>query len=791
MAQKQATSAAAAPFSAPPAGPLARIFGVRHLSPMGAWHVERYLEKIDPTAVLVEGPSDATPEIQHLLHKDTKPPVALLAFTQKRPVRSILYPLAEYSPEWVALRWALGKKREARFIDLPASVFLATRDPEPEEAAAEADKPETDTQRYLDDPYEAIARISGDPDHDTWWERHFEHSMVEDSYRLSIFELGRELRALDYESKRRKEETLRREAYMRRRIRDVIAEGHDPGRIVVVCGAYHAPVLTVEEPWMSDEEIAALPNISVTRTLMPYSFYRLSSQSGYGAGNKAPGYFQALYEEASRGSTEKLGARIVAELCGKLRKAGMVRSSAEVIESVRLAEGMASLRGAHAPTLRDLEDAATTCLGQGEPTNIVRFIHDVAVGDALGKVPQGVLRTSLQDDFHGLIRDLRLEEYLKDTEQVVKGATNKPWLDLRQDRFAKSEDGAYRDRNRSIFLHRLEVLGIGFATKQEAENSDGSTYKEKWVSRWTPDCEIQLVENALRGDTIEIAAARKLAEMLGAIENVHGAASLVRGAVLCDLPDATNAALQRVQELAVDDGDFAAVAGAALELSHLVAYKDVRKIDTTPLEPLVAQLFLRGCLLAPEASRCNDDAAPKASGGLADLHQVSLLFADKLDPGRWLHVLDVIADDPNASPLVAGVACAILLERGAVTDVVLDGRVTRRISPAVSPHEGAGFFEGLASRNRYALLSRRSLWAAMTSFVEAMDDDAFRRAVVALRRAFGSFKTGEARKIAGLLAQIWGEGEREIVRAVETKVDEAELAALQQDLQGLDELGDF
>ena len=91
---------------------------------MGAWHLERFLDKIDPTAVLVEGPSDATDEIQYLIDERTKPPVAMLAFTQKRPVRSILDPLAAYSPEWLALRWALGKNRVARFIDLPSEVFL-------------------------------------------------------------------------------------------------------------------------------------------------------------------------------------------------------------------------------------------------------------------------------------------------------------------------------------------------------------------------------------------------------------------------------------------------------------------------------------------------------------------------------------------------------------------------------------------------------------------------------------------------------------------------------------------
>src|SRR5271169_1145846 len=74
--------------------PLARIFGVRHLSPAAAHHLHAVLDEMRPTAVLVEGPADATDHIKHLVHKDSRPPVALLAYTRERPVRSILYPLA-------------------------------------------------------------------------------------------------------------------------------------------------------------------------------------------------------------------------------------------------------------------------------------------------------------------------------------------------------------------------------------------------------------------------------------------------------------------------------------------------------------------------------------------------------------------------------------------------------------------------------------------------------------------------------------------------------------------------
>src|SRR5262249_20482670 len=157
-------------------------------------------------------PADATDQIKHLAHKETKPPLAVLAYTRERPVRSILYPLASYSPEWVALTWGIRNGADTRFIDLPASVFLEMHHARKEEKAegengeappapaadGEAKKKEASehTVAYLDDPYEAIAKLSGDPDHETWWERHFEHCGEPAAYVRQIYEFGRGLRDL-------------------------------------------------------------------------------------------------------------------------------------------------------------------------------------------------------------------------------------------------------------------------------------------------------------------------------------------------------------------------------------------------------------------------------------------------------------------------------------------------------------------------------------------------------------------------------------------------------------------
>ena len=51
-------------------------FGIRHLSPAGAYHLRGFLDEKQPDLILVEGPSDFNGLMDDMVREETKPPFA-------------------------------------------------------------------------------------------------------------------------------------------------------------------------------------------------------------------------------------------------------------------------------------------------------------------------------------------------------------------------------------------------------------------------------------------------------------------------------------------------------------------------------------------------------------------------------------------------------------------------------------------------------------------------------------------------------------------------------------------
>lgn len=733
-----------------------QIFGVRHLSPAGAWHLRAFLDRHRPKLVLIEGPEDFNNSIMDLVYPDAKPPIAILAYTAEVPVRSILYPLAEYSPEYQAVLWCREHQTPCRFMDLPAAVTLAV----PEEQAGQDEKAQSE------DVYELLEQKSGEDGHEMLWERMLEHTASPEDYHEAVNAFGREIRSFDLEHDAEHARDLIREAYMRRVIMQALEEGYQPSELVIVTGAYHVEGLSDEKAGgMTDEELQKLPRVTVNHTLMPYSYFRLSTRAGYGAGNKAPAYYELIWESFRSGRQEDSAYKYLTQIAAWQRAHGNPTSSAEVIEAVRLAKTLAVMRGSAVPVLRDLRDAAVTCLGGGSFSAISLAVADTEIGTGIGELPEGVSRTSIQEDFYRRLKRLHLEKYRDITAQDLS-------LDLRENRMVKSEEAAFLDLNRSFFLHQLRVLGVSFARQQEVKQ-DNATWAEKWVLRWSPEAEIELVESALLGDTVLQAAALSLKEHVQSSGSMADIAAALNDAFLCGMSEAVSYATMALQASAVEAAALTELACTAEKLSYILQYGNIRKLNAAPVVPILEQVFLRSCLLLPGASVCDEAASVEVVDAMERLNMADLAH-DFLDHEAWNRALTEIADRDDCNTKLSGFSMAVLLERGLADTARLKREVSRRLSRGVPADLGAGWFEGLAMKNRYALIARLSLWESLDVYLETLDSEEFKRALLYLRRAFADFSAVEKDAIAENLGEIWGLNGANVSEAVNAPLTKTE-----------------
>ena len=123
-----------------------------------------------------------------------------------------------------------------------------------------------------------------------------------------------------------------------------------------MCGAWHVPALQQAIPAKQDNELLkGLVKIKTVATWIPWTYNRLSLASGYGAGIVSPNWYHFLWQQP-----DKPVIHWLTQVAHLFREHGIDISSAHVIESVRLAEALAAMRGRPLPSLDELNDVSVS-----------------------------------------------------------------------------------------------------------------------------------------------------------------------------------------------------------------------------------------------------------------------------------------------------------------------------------------------------------------------------------------------------------------------------------------------
>lgn len=710
-----------------------QVFGIRHHGPGSASALLKALEEFMPDCILVEAPQDAEKLPEYLRTGDFEPPVAMLIYNPATLSEAAYVPFAGFSPEWQAMQFAFEKNIPLRFMDLPMSVSFALKKSDfqsPEFTLNPEENAEVWVQ-FRQDPLRQMAQLAGYEDTERWWEITFEHH----DNPASIFaEIENMIGALRENFPHETPETLRREAFMRQTLRQSIKENFS--KIAVVCGAWHVPAISAYRNFKESADkqfLKGIKKVKTEATWIPWSYERLTFESGYGAGISSPAWYELLHE-----NRKKAVGAWMAKVAAMLRKEDLEASTANAVEAVRLAETLATLRRLALPGMEELKEAAVAVFGNGHSEVLDWIEKRLIVGDKIGVVPDGVPLVPLHHDLQIWLKKTRLS---KDWGQA--GVLDKK-LDLRKE----------SQRNVSHFLHRLLILEINWGKKLETPGAPTGSFHEFWKLKWEPDFALKIIEAGAWGNTVQDAATQKIISKIKEETGLPALTGFIEEALLADLEDAVQILLEAIEKSSALSQDVFHLADALPPLVRAFRYGSVRKTAAGSLLKVIDEIVPRIAVQLPAAVQfLEQDAAQDAFKKVLAVHHALGVLHRPDFYDLWWAALKKIAFNPASAPMIRGLALRFLFDRELLTVDDAAREIAFSLSSSDDAREGAFWLEGFLHGSGAVLLHHLQLWQVLNEWVAEISMENLKNILPLLRRAFANFTAPERQKLLQRSAQ--------------------------------------
>lgn len=710
------------------------ILGIRHHGVGSADHVLKRLGEIKPDLILVEGP----PEISELLslvgNPDFVPPVAIMLYNEKNVTHSIFYPYAEFSPEWIAAKYASENKVPISAIDLPASIAFTIRKGEGDLLSGQNQDEEDideDVNENIEivnhiDPLSYLAKVSKFSSGEAWWDHQFEH-ISDNASALEQFDATMEcmqaLRESDVPSALDSENVVR-EAYMRHLIRYHQTQMY--ADIAVICGAWHGPSLLDIDKYEKEDKklIKNLPKskIKISSSWIPWTNGRLGRQSGYGAGIVNPGWYEHQWYQR-----EDMEMKWLIKAALAFREEGIDVSSAHILESYALSHSMAKLRGHSRISYTDLNDSIQTVMCDGEKIVYELINRKLNVDEKIGTIPSDLGNVPLHQDFSSLVKSLRLK---------LSAMPKSLDLDLRKP----------MDLKRSIFFHRLEILGIGWASKKTARTK--GTFKEKWDLVWIPEMEIQIIERAHYGNSILTATESYVQSIIVNEKRISFLIQLIQDTIPAELFACVNSLLAKINDETTISNDIKDLMKGLPSLIHISRYGDVRNTDAQEISKLCNRLFQKISIgISSACYGLDEDNSNEMFELISQLDKsLKLLKSDSIQT-TWQSNLRDIMDKDGVNMVIKGCTIRLLFDKDAISQEELSKCLLFYLSSNQDAFDVAYWIEGFLRGSGLILLYDHKIWNQLYQWVDGIGYDSFLELLPVLRRAFSKFPFGERRRI--------------------------------------------
>ena len=723
---------------------------VRHHSPASARAVAALIDEHDPAAVLVEGPAELTD--LGVLTLGHRLPIAVMSWTRSgdgdgERAGYALYPLAEFSPEWQAVRRGLARGAQVEFIDLPWRDTLALRERTGSDRATDAAAALVDVEpdeRF----YAALADHTGRADLSSVWDEFFEIDPDLDAatYLRRAAPLGAGIRlSCGVDGARPDPENAAREQHMARCIARVRARTR--GVVLVVTGAFHTAGLQalvrggpIPDP-LGDRREAGDEHGTA---LVPTSYPALDADSGYLAGQRDPGFYDRVFTDPSPRAVPDL----LHQATSRLRTRRVVVTAADLIAVMTTARGLQQLRG-HARMWRDdLVDGVASVLVKDVDENppLLRALHEVLCGDRVGRLAPGTPVPHLVTWVTGRCAELGVERSRRSQDLTVDLGTT-PGRDL------------------SRLLHSLAVLEVpGVDLVQDVTDTDPARLSSRsvvrtgqvWRVRWSDRSEAALILAGRWGPTGPSAVAAVLAART-ADADVPEVARVLLTAARCGIGELSARLQARLAAALQGSEDLVALATAlqvVVRLHHFDHWLGtVGRSDVAGLVVLAQERCVRA--LERLADPGPAPAVTATVDALRVLVESTLTVSGEVDVDveglrRALHEQVRGRHGPEVAGALVGAAW------------LLTGDPEQGLSAALGDPAGTGrFYAGLLGVARHLATASPQIFDPVDLALRTWTDEEYLDALPELRRAFA--RANRAEKQA-LLAHLSGRPARAATR---------------------------
>jgi hypothetical protein len=686
--------------------------GIRHHGPGTSKALKKWLSSFEPDLILLECPSDAKKKLDEIEPLELNPPFAIAIYSSNATEETILLPFAEFSPEWISIQYAKKNQIELIPIDLPSYAWNTEQNNKP-------------FYGYGKNKLAKAFEAAGITDQEKWWDSSIEEMEEEAEIFSFIAELMENWRALDSDQNPLNE---LREAFMRTEIFRCSKKSKYK-KIAVITGAYHTPALADFETKIFEDKklVANLVKQKTQHILIPWSYQRLSSSTGYGAGVKYPSWYEHIYKYGFSASE-----RWFTKAAEILRSRDFYVSTAEVIDCIELCRKLVALKGKKYPDLSDLKSAINSSVLHGKTEYWEIIEEELLIGRSFGDLGKLNEEHPIKKDFDAQIKKFRLSSLLKRKDRKSSK------LDLRKESHLEL----------SFFLHRLNLLGIYLGTVDYSAQSNYSNFSESWELEWSEDDEITLIQAGIYGNSIDEAVSNLTLEKLEKEKSLVSISEIMVKLLLAGMTKEVASCLKLLNRLAIESLDNAQLIPLCRQLLLGSKYGNIRNFSPEDLLSLLEDLIARVFGIFP--SQCIHTDENKARQSLDDLTLLKnisgMLNKDDVNT-LWKQLLVQLDVNEFIHALIKGASLRLLLDSKLISPNESTQRIAIALSGNKDPMEKSIWLEGLLSFGVLGLLYEREIVLLLENFVGSLTEEEFRQILPALKRSFSPISKNEKQRL--------------------------------------------